>query len=284
MTSGKTARQTELGAFLRAMRARLAPQDVGLPAGERRRLAGLRRQEVAQLAVVSVDWYIRLEQGRVGTPGFAVLEALADALRLSEPQRRHLHLVARGESPAPRHRPAPVSASLRAILAGMPMLPAYVMDFRFDVLARNEAAAALFGSGFDTGTNVARMMFLDHETKRTQPDWERFARETVGNLRANLARHRGDARLEELVAELRARSPEFDGWWQDHTVDVRATGRKRLRHSASGEFTVCYDALATLDDSDQRLFVLTPADATAERALRTIIGQHSRRLAVPAVA
>ncbi|MET7394054.1 XRE family transcriptional regulator [Dactylosporangium sp. NPDC005572] len=217
-------------------------------------------------------------------PGAAVLDALADALLLSEPERRHLHLIARSESPAPRHRPAPVSASLRALLAGMPMLPAYVVDFRFDVLARNEAAAALFGAGFGTGTaaNIARLVFLDPATRRTQLDWDRVARETVGNLRANLARHRGDARLGGLVTELRDGSAEFGDWWQDHTVQERNHGRKRIRHPVGGELTVSYDVLATLDDSDQRLFVLTPADAASERALRAIIGQHSQRLTRPA--
>lgn len=277
-------RQPEFAAFLRAMRARLTPADVGLPTGERRRLPGLRRQEVAQLAAVSIDWYIRLEQGRVGAPGSAVLDALADALLLSELERRHLHLIARGESPAPRHRPAPLSASLRVLLAGMPLLPAYVIDFRFDVLARNEAAAAVFGSGFGTGmaANLARLVFLDPATRRMQLDWDRVARETVGNLRANLARHRGDARLGELVTELRDGSPEFDGWWQDHAVLERNHGRKRIRHPIGGELVLGYDMLAFLDDSDQRLFVLTPADAATERALRTIIGRHSRQLTRPA--
>jgi hypothetical protein len=150
------------------------------------------------------------------------------------------------------------------------------------VLARNEAAAALFGAGFGTGTNVARLVFLDQATRRTQVDWAQVARETVGNLRANLARHRGDTQLGDLIAELRGGSPEFDGWWQDHTVQDRSHGRKRIRHPTGGELAVGYDVLATLDGSDQRLFVLTPTDPPTERALRTIISEHSRRLTHPA--
>jgi PAS domain-containing protein len=271
--------------FLRAMRARLTPHDVGLPDGERRRLPGLRRQEVAQLAAVSVDWYIRLEQGRVGAPGAAVLDALAQALLLSEPERQHLHLIARGDSPTPRHQAAPVSASLRALLAGMPLLPAYVIDFRFDILAHNQAAAALFGAGFGTGpaANAARLLFLEPSTRRTQLDWARIARETVGNLRANLARHRDDPRLHELISDLCRDSADFAGWWHDQTVRERTHGRKRIRHPTGCELTVDYDALATLDNSDQRLLVLTPADHEADRNLRGIVGHHSRQLARPAI-
>lgn len=271
--------------FLRAMRARLTPREVGLPDGPRRRLPGLRRQEVAQLAAVSVDWYIRLEQGRVGAPGSAVLDALSQALLLSEQERQHLHLIARGESPPPRHRAAPVSASLRVLLAGMPLLPAYVIDFRFDVLARNEAAAAVFGAGFGSGAaaNAARLLFLEPNTRRTQLDWARVARETVGNLRANLARHRDDPQLRELISALRRNSPDFAGWWQDQTVQDRTHGRKRIRHLNGCELTVCYDALAALDNSDQCLLVLTPADPETERNLRVIVGHHSKQLTQPAI-
>lgn len=271
--------------FLRARRARLTPRDVGLPAGQRRRLPGLRRQEVAELAAVSVDWYTRLEQGRVGAPGAAVLDALAQALLLSEQERQHLHLIARGDSPAPRHRSAPVSASLRTMLAGMPLLPAYVIDFRFDVLARNEAAAAVLGAefGFGAATNAARLLFLEPSTRLTQLDWASVAPETVGNLRANLARHSDDARLRELISELCRDSPDFAGWWQHQTVRELSHGRKRIRHPSGCELTVYYDALDTHDNSDQCLIVLTPADQETERNLRSIVGRHSQQLTRPAI-
>ncbi|MFD3582757.1 helix-turn-helix transcriptional regulator [Streptomyces sp. NPDC058683] len=272
MTSSRSPGRPELGEFLRAMRARLLPAEVGLPDGSRRRTPGLRRQEVAQLAAVSIDWYIRLEQGRVGTPGAAVLDAVAQALRLSPSERRHLHLIARGETPVAEHLTTPVGDSLRVLLAGMPMIPAYVIDFRFDVLAHNSAAKALFGADFGTGeaSNSARVLFLSH-MRAMQLDWERVARESVGNLRANLARHPDDPRLRELIAELRGRSVEFAAWWDDHTVRQRAHGRKRVRHPRAGDLALCYDTLATLDDSDQCLIAVTPADQATEDALRRLM-------------
>ncbi|MER7178931.1 helix-turn-helix transcriptional regulator [Streptomyces hyaluromycini] len=275
MASQRSPQRAELGEFLRAMRARLRPGDVGLPDVGRRRTPGLRRQEVAQLAAVSIDWYIRLEQGRVGTPGAAVLDAVAQALRLSPSERHHLHLIARDETPVARHLSVPVGDSLRVLLAGMPLIPAYVVDFRFDVLAHNAAATALFGAAFGTagelGGNTARVLFLEPGMREVQMDWARVARETVGNLRANLARHPDDPRLHEVIAELRERSAEFTAWWDDHTVKQRAHGRKRVRHPVVGELALCYDTLATLDDSDQCLIAVTPADPAAEDGLRRLM-------------
>ncbi|WP_323379261.1 helix-turn-helix transcriptional regulator, partial [Streptomyces durbertensis] len=280
MRERQAGRNEELGRFLRAMRARLRPDDVGLPAGGRRRTPGLRRQEVAQLAAVSVEWYVRLEQGRASEPGTAVLDALARALRLSPVERRHLHVVARGEAPVSRPVSRPVSDSLRALLDGMPLLPAYVVDFRFDVLAHNGAAAALFGEDFGTGDtdNTARMLFLSPRVRAMQSEWARVARETVGNLRATLARHPDDPRLLELVGELRSASGEFTRWWDDHTIRQRAHGTKRVNHPSVGELTVHYDTLATLDDAAQRLIVLTPADTGSERSLRTLLADRAGSL------
>jgi PAS domain-containing protein len=273
-------RVNELGPFLRAMRGRLEPADVGLPDTERRRVPGLRRQEVARLASLSVDWYIRLEQGRVGAPGSTVLDSVADALRLSPTERAHLHLVARGGTPPRRATPTPVTDSLRAVLEGMSLLPAYVVDFRFDVLARNGAAAAMFGEEFGHGDagNTARSLFLAEDARVTQLSWDQIARETVGNLRVNLARRPDDVRLREVVAELRGGSVEFAGWWDDHTVCERSRGVKRVLHHDVGEMSVCYDALATLDGTDQRLMVVTPADSLAEQALRTLVLARADRL------
>ncbi|GLY31321.1 transcriptional regulator [Kineosporia sp. NBRC 101731] len=257
------------------MRARVQPGDVGLPEVARRRTPGLRRQEVAQLAAVSIDWYIRLEQGRVGVPGTAVLDAVSQALALSEAERHHLHLIARGEAPPARHVPAPASESLQTLLRSMPTTPAWILDFRFDVLAHNAAAVALLGPGFAVATNTTLPLFLEPASRDFQMDWTRIAREHVGNLRANLTRHPDDPRLQALVGELRQKSPDFATWWDDQTVQERTNGTKRVLHPTVGVMTLRYDVLAVQDGSDQRLSVITPADAATEDALRTIVSQHS---------
>ncbi|MFJ5229257.1 helix-turn-helix transcriptional regulator [Kitasatospora sp. NPDC088391] len=287
--TGRPLPQAELAAFLRAKRTRLQPEQVGLPRGPRRRTPGLRRQEVAQLAAVSVEWYVRLEQGRVGTPGAAVLDAVAEALRLTPDERRHLHLIARRESPAP---PADTTAaprdSLRRLLDGIPLLPAYLTDHRLDVLAHNAAARALFGPSFraadtptpGTGTdagsgiasNLARMIFLDPAARTAQLDWEQVARETVGHLRAAAGRRPDDARLTALVGELRHRSGEFDLWWNDHTVLDRSAGHKRVRHAEAGVLHLHYDILGT---GPHLLYTLTPADPATEHALRRLVTAHT---------
>ena len=265
------------------MRGRLAPEDVGLRSVGRRRTPGLRRQEVAERAAVSIDWYIRLEQGRVGAPGSAVLDALAAALLLSPVEREYLHLTARGEAPP---RPLPVrrdgvTSSLRAVLDGMPMLPAYVLDHSFDVLAHNAAASAMFGDDFGRGTasNVALLLFLDPDTRGSQLSWEQIARETVGVLRANAAKYPDDPRLAAVIARLRASDRDFAAWWDDHTVGERSSGVKRVAHPAAGVLTVAYDMLTAPDASEQRLVVLTPVDAETEQGLRALVTAYSRRAA-----
>lgn len=271
----------ELGKFLRAMRARLAPEDVGLPRHGTRRTPGLRRQEVAQLAAVSIDWYIRVEQGRAGRPSAAVLDAIAGALRLSAAERAHLHLLAQGgQSLPPRRADEPLRPSLAYLLAGMPLIPAYVVDFRFEIRAFNDAAAALFGQGFGSGVqgNAAAVLFESPETRAAQLDWRRIARETVGNLRANQARHGGDEQLAALISRLRA-DPDFALWWEDRTVEERAHGVKRLRNPVVGDMTMYYDYLPVGGESDLRLVTVTPADAESERAVRTLVARRTRRQA-----
>jgi transcriptional regulator with XRE-family HTH domain len=275
VTVPRSKSKPELSAFLMAMRARLKPEDAGLPAFGRRRTPGLRRQEVAQLAAVSIDWYIRLEQGRVGVPGTAVLDAVAQALVLSEAERHHLHLIARGEAPPARHVPSPVSESLQALLHSMPMTPAFIFDLRFDVLAYNAATTAFFGPDFTTSVNTAQQIFLDPAARDFQLDWSRIAHETLGNLRANLARHPDDPRLNAVITGLRQNSPDFAQGWDDQTVQERTSGTKRVHHPVGGIMTMRYDVLAVQDGSGQRLQAITPADAQAEEALRAIISQGS---------
>lgn len=270
-------RACELGSFLRAARERVSPREAGLPETGRRRTPGLRRQEVAQLAAVSVDWYIRLEQGRAGTPGSGVLDGIADALRLGPAERTHLHLLARGEAPPTPHTPGPVRDSLRLIVDSLPW-PGYLMDHRFGVLARNDAAAALLGDGFVAGVNVAHMIFLDPTSRATQANWEQIARETVGHLRRNRTRYPDDPELDRLIDGLRAASPEFATWWDDHTVRERSYGTKLIRHREAGEIPVSYDMLAAPDGSGQVLAVVTPIGPAAARAVHSLVLARADRL------
>jgi PAS domain-containing protein len=269
-------RGAEVGAFLRSMRARLRPEDVGLADLGRRRTPGLRRQEVAERAAVSIEWYIRLEQGKAGAPGSAVLDGIAEALLMSPAEREYLHLTARGEVPPPRRGTTRVEPSLRAIMDGMPLLPAYVIDHCFDILAHNLAANAMFGEKFGDGAhdNASRILFLDPRTRGSQLSWEQIAKETVGALRGSFARHRDDSRLAALIDELREASAEFATWWDDHTVQERTHGTKRVQHPEVGVLTVAYDFLA-VGDSGQRLVVVTPCDPATERALRTLVAASS---------
>ncbi|MBR7833338.1 helix-turn-helix domain-containing protein [Actinospica durhamensis] len=283
-TGEEQDRRGELGRFLRAMRERLAPQDVGLPGRGVRRTPGLRRQEVAELACVSIDWYIRLEQGRAGTPGAAVLDGIARALRLSLAEREHLHLLARREYPLKRHEAAvELPRSLSLLLRGMPLIPAYVIDRRFHIVARNDAAAALFGEEFGTETwpNAASVLFDDPRVQAMQLDWERVARETVGNLRADLARFPDDSDLVALVADLRTHAA-FRRWWDDHTVEERAHGVKRLAHPDAGRLTVYYDYLSAAEQG-LRLVTLTPVDDSTADAIRSLIAHRTRRTAADGV-
>ncbi|USX56607.1 helix-turn-helix transcriptional regulator [Lentzea sp. HUAS12] len=265
------------------MRARVRPEDVGFVGGGRRRTSGLRRQEVAQLAAVSVEWYVRLEQGWASAPSVAVLDGLARALRLSSAERRHLHVIARGEAPVASPKALPVASSLRMLMDGMPLLPAYLIDFRFDVLARNSAAAALFGEDFGSGDtdNVARMLFLATHMREMQLEWTQVAREAVGNLRAALGRCPGDSRLLEVIGELKTASPEFVRWWDDHTIRERAHGTKRITHQSVGDLTVHYDTLVTANEASQSLVVLTPADSASERCLRVLMVDQAGSLDRP---
>ena len=278
--AGDRDRRGELGRFLRAMRERVTPEDVGLPGSGVRRTPGLRRQEVAELASVSIDWYIRLEQGRAGTPGAAVLDGIARALRLTPAEREHLHLLARRERPLKQHEAAtPMPRSLGLLLRGMPLIPAYVIDPCFGIVARNDAAAALFGEDFGTEAwpNAASVLFDDPRMQAIQRDWERVARETVGNLRANLARTPHDAALTALVTRLRA-DERFRRWWDDHTVEERTHGVKRIAHPEAGELTVYYDYLS-VGPQDLRLVTLTPVDDPTADRIRTLIARRSARTA-----
>jgi transcriptional regulator with XRE-family HTH domain len=241
---------------------------VGLPERGQRRVPGLRREEIATLAGVSTDYYVRLEQGRNISASDEVLDALARALQLDETERLHLHDLAK-QRPVRQSTPPPqrVRPGVRTLLDSLAQ-PAFVLGRRTDVLATNRLARALL-TDFDAmpegERNHARWLFLDPLARELYGDWETVARENVAILRMDAGRHPDDARLSALIGELSMKSPEFARWWADHDVLVRGHGTKRYLHSVVGEIEIRYEALR-LADADQTLFVYSvePESASAK--------------------
>jgi transcriptional regulator with XRE-family HTH domain len=271
-------RRAELSDFLRTRRARLQPADAGLEAaGEHRRVPGLRREELAMLAGVSVDYYTRLEQGRGGVhPSDSVLAALARALRLDEAEHAHLERLARAPlAQAPRRaQPQRVRPEVQRLLDRMPEVPAFVLGRRMDVLAWNDLAARLhvdFGALPRRMRNMPRLVFLDDASRQLYPDWERVARETVAFLRFEASAHGDDAELHSLVGELATKSAEFRRWWARHDVREKASGVKRYDHPLVGALELHYETLALPGDEHQTLVTYTAAPGSpSESALRML--------------
>jgi transcriptional regulator with XRE-family HTH domain len=269
------ARDTRLGEFLQARRALLSPEAAGVQSYGRRRVPGLRREELAQLAGVSVDYYVRLEQGRAHHPSAEVLDALARALQLEEVERSHLHDLA-GPAPARRRRVAPerIRPGVQRLLDQFDSVPVFVLGRSMDLLAWNRLAAALIG---DPGRlpaeqrNMARMTFLDPACRAHYPDWERVARETVGYLRHCAGRHPEDPELAALVGELSLKSEQFARWWAGHLVREKTHGTKRMLHPVVGELTLNYETLMVAGEADQALIAYTAEPGSeSETALRLL--------------
>ena len=274
-----------LGEFLRARRALVTPDDVGLPDLGRRRVAGLRREELALLAGVSVDYYVRLEQGRDTHPSEQVLDALARALCLDDDAVAHLHDLAR---PAPRRRrprerPERVRPGVLRLLESWSAIPAFVLGRRMDVLAFN-ALAGMLHDGFATERNMVRLVFLDPAARDTFPDFDAVAQETVATLRAVAGADLDDPRLAELVGELSLKSDEFRRLWARHEVREKASGVKRMLHPMVGELVLGYETLR-VNDAPEQLVVGYHAEpgSASERAL-ALLGAMAAEQAVPAVA
>lgn len=270
----------ELGAFLRSRRERLRPEDVGLVAGPRRRTPGLRREEVAVLAHISTEYYVRLEQGRAPRPSGEVLAAIVGALRLTDAESDHLHVLA-GTAPNRTgwHR-RDVRPSIRALLGRLPGTAAFVTSATFEVLAWNDLAAALmedFGRLAPPERNLARRVFLAAPADRPPyglADTIGFRRHAVMRLRATQARYPRDPAVGCLVAELRAGSADFARRWEEREVRATPMLTKTFRHPAVGEVTVDCDSLA-LTDRDQQLVLYTAPTGSADAdalALLAVLG------------
>lgn len=263
----------ELADFLRTRRGRLRPQDVGIEPGPRRKVTGLRREELALLAGVSTDYYQRMEQGRDVRPSDEVLDALARALELTDDEKRHLHTLARAaRRPAPvRRRRAPerVPESTRRLLHIIGG-PALVLGRHLDVLAWNPLASTLFGDldgAVDRDRNLLRALFHHPDAREVCPDWESSALEYIGMLRAAVAADPDHPRAVELVGELSVHSAEFRRFWARHDVREQTRGTKRFAHPMVGPVDLDWDAYPLPGRPGPVLIAYTaaPGSADAER-------------------
>ncbi|MFJ6568136.1 helix-turn-helix domain-containing protein [Streptomyces sp. NPDC091292] len=271
-------RRAELSEFLRTRRARLKPEDVGLPEyGRHRRVPGLRREELAQLAGVSVAYYTRLEQGNGRNVSAEVLDAIARALRLTDAERAHLNHLAKPTSNKKKKaaaRTQPVRPALAQLLDAMDGVPAYIVGRRSDVLGWNRLSAALFWDWAALPVqerNWARLVFLDPAARDLFVDWDGKAADIVSTLRMDAGCYPDDPRLSALVGELSVKSDEFRRLWATHDVKEKGHGVKRLRHAVVGELTLPYESFRLADDPDQILvtYHAEPGSPSAE-ALRLL--------------
>ncbi|MBW8701250.1 hypothetical protein MBT84_16725 [Streptomyces sp. MBT84] len=270
-------RRAELSEFLRTRRARLKPEDVGLPDfGRHRRVPGLRREELAQLAGVSVAYYTRLEQGNGRNVSAEVLDAIARALRLSDAEHAHLTHLAKPKAhkKKPSARSQQVRSSLRQLLDTFDGVPAYIVGRRSEVLAWNRMAAAVFGDWSrlpQQERNWARMVFLQPEYHDLFVDWEQKAIDIVCQLRYEAGCYPDDPRLSALVGELSVKSEEFRRLWATHDVKEKSHGLKQLRHPLVGDLELQFESFRPPSDGELSMvtYHAEPGSASAE-ALRLL--------------
>lgn len=270
--------RAEVREFLMSRRAKLAPEAAGIPAGSNRRVAGLRRSEVALLAGVSVEYYAKLERGAIAGASASVLDAVSTALQLDDAERAHLLDLARAADGIPasgraRRRATPDPAtrpSLHWLLESITDGVAFVRNAHQDLLATNALGRAfyspLIGDGGRT-PNLARFQFLDPVSRDFYPDWDLFAQMCVAIMRAEAGRDPHNKNLQDLVGELSTRSDVFRRLWGAHDVRRHGTGTKRFRHPVVGEVTLAYEELAITADPGHKLLVYTaePGSPSAER-------------------
>jgi transcriptional regulator with XRE-family HTH domain len=261
LTNGER-RRAELADFLRKKRASLTPEEVGLPGGGRRRTPGLRREEVAMRAGVGTTWYTWLEQGRDVRASLEVLEAISAALRLTPAERTHVVLLGRGEEPPPCSLVAEkVSPTLKRLIAGLGPSPAYILGRRWDYLAWNDAACALFGDFAQLPVHTRNhvwLTFTDPARREMFSDWKKASRLMVAKFRADSARNLGDPSFDELEQALRKSSPEFCAAWKKHEVARHGEGRKEINHPVVGPMSFEHAVFNPVEAPDQRLVLYSP--------------------------
>jgi transcriptional regulator with XRE-family HTH domain len=257
--------KSDIREFLTTRRAKISPEQANLPTHGKRRVPGLRREEVAALAGVSVDYYNRLERGNLAGASEAILESIANALQLDEAERLHLHRLARAANPAPRARRVSkrtnLSPSIQRVLDGMADVAAIVRNGRMDLLAASTLGRALYSPAYDEDDserpNLARFAFLSPSARTFYPDWQGAANVAVTLLRTEAGRNPHDPALTALVGELSTRSDEFRVRWGTHNVRTHYNGTKVFRHPAVGELTLAYDVMDLPGDGGLSLTAYT---------------------------
>ncbi|MFJ4655007.1 helix-turn-helix domain-containing protein [Nocardia sp. NPDC088792] len=263
---------TELGDYLRGRRAQVRPDQVNLPSSGYRRVPGLRREEVALLAGLSVDYYVRLEQGRERGPSAQVIDALAAALRLDEDGRGHLFRLA-GLSPRARAAAVPdrVDPSLRQLMDAWPDNPTVVFNRAYDVLAANAIGDALF-LDWTHSRNLMRIVFTDPAARTFYMDWHEVARNSVAGFRLGYGEAPDDPRTRQVLAELLDRSPEFAQLWTTHDARGKALERKRFDHRDVGPLTLTMQAFDVRSSLGQTLIVYHAEPGSPSREALALLG------------
>jgi len=258
--------RAQIREFLGTRRARISPEQAGLPVygGERRRVSGLRREEVAALAGISSEYYVRLERGSATGVSDSVIEGIARALQLSEAERAHLLDLLRtaGTTRAPRRRPAPqrVRPTVQRVLDSMTGAPAFVLNGRLDLLAANDLGSAVYSPMYADPVrpaNTARFVFLDQQATEFFRDWDRVANDTVALLRAEAGRNPYDRGLSDLIGELSTRSDDFRVRWAAHDVRIHSTGVKLVHHPVVGDMDLSFESFPLAGDPTQSMVAYT---------------------------
>ncbi|HJP78404.1 MAG TPA: helix-turn-helix transcriptional regulator [Pseudonocardiaceae bacterium] len=266
---GQIDQRAQVREFLSSRRARITPEQAGLPVyGGNRRVKGLRREEVAMLAGVSIDYYVRMERGNLSGTSESVLDALGRALQLDEAEREHLFALARAAEPGARRRPAPpttVRPSVQHVLDAISDAPAWVRNGRHDIVALNRLGRALYSPVLADPrrpANTSRFIYLDPAAREFFVDWDRVANDVAAMLRLEAGRNPHDRKLIELVGELSTRSEIFRTRWASHDVQYHRSGRKRLRHPIVGQLDLDFEAMELPSEPGLTLNVYTCAPDT----------------------
>ncbi len=285
--------RNDIREFLVSRRAKITPEQAGLPAyGSNRRVKGLRREEVAMLAGISAEYYVRLERGNMRGASEDVLDGIARALQLDEADRMHLFDLARAANPTPNRRRArrPTQERVRPvvqrILDSLVGVPAFVQNERLDVLAANQLGEAFYAPQFDDPVrpvNGARFVFLNPRAKEFFVDWDTIANDAVGILRAEAGRDPYDKRLSDLIGELSTRSEEFRVRWATHNVKLHRTGMKRFNHPVVGELTLDFETLDLPGDPGQKVLAYSAEPGSpSQQALQLLASWAPTRQDEPA--